>query len=157
MHRFLKTRWCWVVLLFVMTYVGCSSQRGSYGVVSFGPCPDFRRPHSFMKDLNIEGKTPVILRFCGPSGAYLPAGFLLQVPSGDEIGPLCYYKIGNIGWKRTIHFTNGTAILINQVSGDIDIELLYMINGSPSTKHTLIYHDKPKKIKYKIPKRAIKQ
>jgi hypothetical protein len=135
---------------------GCS-QPPTTGVISFKPFSGFP-PTDSMTGWLKKHKHAVVVTFRGPPGRYALYGFMLKRSEQDPSMVYCYRQHGNSNWEIMFDPTKNILNMfeINQVAGDFEIELLFMVDSPPSTEYALDYETKsvPKNT-YKIVKAAL--
>ena len=161
--NFDETPWTTIALiLVVLAVVSCGDPKPpKYGVVHFGYYSGFILPginETIIENYNKEGKVFAVLRFRSGPGKFINLGFMLKSPEGDDYIPR-YFKQGSDKHWEIAAFPEKkilNPIWINQIAGDIDLQLIYVIKGQPSTEWELIYEDKSTSSQsYKIVKGAL--
>lgn len=118
--------------------IGCEPDLPRYGVASFGywsphvlaECPGTIARNTRKR----RGEQYALVHFRSPPGKFTITSFILVSPEGVEHSPSCFRNPPVRNWDQVIRFTRDgpTTTVINTVRGDLDLYLLYAIEGQPS-------------------------
>ncbi len=88
---------------------------------------------------------PALLYFKSGPGYFETQKFRLLTPYGEELLPEYCKRKNSSNWEpvATTHGINLTwnPISINQISGDFEIDFIFMIKADPTTEYVLKYSD----------------
>ena len=151
-----------IQILMVLSIGGCCEPKPpKYGVVHFGYYRGFMLPgldDATLMNYHKEGKELAVLKFRSGPGKFLNLGFMLKSPEGDDHMPLYFKQGSDPDWKVAFNPEKGilNPVLINQVMGDLDLSLIYVIKRHPSTEWVLKYEaDNTSARSYRIAKGAV--
>ena len=151
-----------ILVFAVVALGGCGEPKPpKYGVVHFGYYEGFMLPGldgSTLENYKKEGKALAVLHFRSGPGKFMNLGFMLKSPEGDKFMPRYFRQASDPEWKVAFSPEKRilNPILINQVMGDLDLSLIYVIKGQPSTDWVLEYEDKNTSARtYRIVKGAL--
>lgn len=89
-------------------------------------------------------------------GEYSIIGFVLKTPDGEDLLPR-YFKYGNDRWEVAFSPEDKilNPVLINVLMGELELRLIYLIKGEPSTEFVLTHSSSDTQGTFKVEKGAL--